>query len=1264
MTNATARSDARPSDVVDPLTPFVPRLAVEVGEQPTPSWTSVDGSMLSADISGFTALSERLASKGKAGAEEITDLVNKCFTALIGAAYGYGGEVLKFGGDALLVLFRGPNHGRRSVDAGLEMQRALHASTAAKRASLTMTVGVADGPFDVFLVGSSYRELLVTGARATEVIRLEGEAQKGDTLIATTLADLLPTEMIVRHEFGGVVVHGSSGDQRHGVVAREQPRDDLTPYVPATVREQFRAFAGLGGEHRLVSVGFLMVSGIEAHITTHGASATASELHTLVNGVIEACTAFGLTALHTDIAPDGVKFVLCAGAPVNPGDTSDAMLQASLTIAALDSRFVLRQGVQTGRVFAGFLGSDNRKTYTLMGDPVNTAARMLGQAGDRDVVAVESVVAGTRTVFETEPLEPFLVKGKSEPITAHKVLSTTSRIRRDATNTQLVGRDSELEMLTRAIGQLDGVVELVGPAGVGKSRLLDAAWDSAEGLRVFQGVCTPYGAGSPYSVFRPLLRGGSGIPLEADQRLVGRLLARRVTDSAPELLPMLPLLAVPFGARVPSTPEADAIDADHRRARIHETVAAFLDAVLTGPALLVVEDAHWIDDASGDLINHLARAASDHPWAGVITRRPEGKWHVDGVDHLVRIDLQPLDAEAIRALAIRSSTSALTDRDLSLIVQRSEGNPLFAIELTHAVAEGDGDVPDSIERIIASRIDRLPPDTRRLVRTASVLGTQFDDALVREMLSDIDGLDVDGTLRAAEKAGTIGRISSSTWAFHHALYRDTAYEGLPFAHRRSIHRRAASTIEARTPDPDAVAALLSVHFAAAHAHEQAWSYSVRAGEAAALQHATGEAALAYERAQAAGRHCRKLDTEDRARVSALLGDQYYLLGRFDEASRAYERARRNTSDPIADTNLIRKLAEVHERRGDPVRAIRWYRRAARRIPARTTRSEWLIARARASLGEAAIRSRRSEGTICLELSRRALRDARSAEDDETIALALERIHLSMLMLRMPDDEAVGPAAAAAHRSLRNYAGLSRVLTNLGIEAYYDDRWSDALDHYLESAEAAERAGTVVPAATAAINSAEIMSDQGAWARAVELFDGAIRNYQAVRYSAGVAAATLFSAVASMRNGNVDIAEQQLRWAREELDRLGMHEWVDDLDTRRLELDLLTGSSSPERCEDLLRRFGPDHPFRARALRSSALTLHCHGEGERAAERFEEALIAAPGGFERALTLLARGRTLTNTKEAARMTAASAAIFRELQVQQPPPLVALDLSSRT
>lgn len=1252
---------------MSPLSPFVPRLAVELGQLGVPSWTSIEGSMLSADISGFTALSERLAGKGKAGAEEITLLINTCFTALIDAAYLYGGEVIKFGGDALLIIFRGHSHQRRAVDAGLAMQAALHSSPAAKRAHLTMTVGIAEGPFDAFLVGSDYRELLVTGPQASEVIRLEGEADKGDTLVATTIATHLPPAMCVRQQAGGVVVVGSTGDAPTSPATRPSIDADLQPFVPRRVVEQLEAFAGYGGEHRLVTVGFVMVVGVAAQLARSGPAATAAEFGHVVDSIVAACDAFGVTVLHTDIAADGVKFVLCAGAPVNTGDTSDAMLQAALLIATTESPFVIRQGVQTGRVFAGFLGSEHRRTYTLMGDPVNTAARMLGKAGDREIVAVASVVADTRTVFLSDELEPFLVKGKTQPIVAHKVREATGRIRRDTSGSRLFGRQAELDVLTRAVGQLGQTVQLVGVAGVGKSRLLDAAWDAAEGLRVYQGACTPYGSASPYSVFRPLLRGGTGIGPDAHSSLAGDRLTELVTRIAPELLAMLPLLAVPFGARVASTPQADAIDPKFRRVQIHELVARFLDIALSGPTLLVVEDVHWIDDASGDLLNHLIRASADRQWAVIVTRRPEGGWQIDDDrGHVSHVHLEALDDAAVRQLAVEASTRSLTDVDLDLIVSRSQGNPLFAIELARVLADDSGQLPDTIEQIIASRIDRLKPAERRLVRVASVLGNQFDETVVASMLHDDDAdTDVDEALAGAELSGAVARRSAGTWTFNHALYRDTAYEGLPFARRRRLHHQAATIIEDRALDAAVVAPLLSLHYAAARMYEQAWRYSLLAGSAAKDQHATSEAAAAYERALAAGRHCRHLAPADRSAIADQLGDLYYDLGRFDDAARVYRLARRTTADPVMVAGLIRKIGSVCERQGQPDRAIAWYARAARAVPAGTDAKEWLLVRAEIALAEAGLRARQNQNERCLQLARSARADTDRAGDARVGALALERIHLALTYLGHGDPESTGQQALEAYRDLDDRGGMARVLINLGIEAYFQSRWDEASDLYLEALDVAQRTGDVVLAATAAINSAEILSDQGEWGQASELLAGAQRNYTAVGYTPGIAASMLFDGVAACRDGRFAEAQTSFTSARGLLYRLKMVDLLDELDARELELDLLRGDASVAQCHELADRFGPDHQCTPRVRRLLGIAQQLDGDTERAVSTLLEVVDMTPAGsFEQSQTFLALAWAAPDAGDADGWRAEAARINVSLGIRRPPPMPPMPTSTVT
>ena len=1249
----------------DALLAFVPRLAVELAAKPVPSWTSVEGSMLSADISGFTALSEKLAGKGKAGAEEITALINTCFTALIDSAYEYGGEVLKFGGDALLILFRGDNHERRCADAGLLMQRALHSSRAAKQANLTMTVGAAAGPFDVFLVGSGYRELLASGPRATEVIRLEGEAAKGDTLVDPIIAATLPGSMKLREESGGWVVTGSTGDDPAGPRVRDHGEADLSPYVPAAVNEQLAAFAGLGGEHRLVTVGFTMVVGVAEQLDRVGPEGVAEALGVLVDDVVAACDAFGVTVLHTDIAPDGIKFVLCAGAPVSPGDTTDALLQAALRIVTSEVPLTIRQGVQAGRVFAGFLGSPHRRTYTLMGDPVNTAARMLGAAGDRDIVAVASAVDDTRAIFETELLEPFLVKGKTEPIIAAKVRGTTGHVRRDTAGTRLVGRQQELRILTRAIGELDAVVELVGLAGVGKSRLLDAAWSAAEGLTIYQGACTPYGAASPYSVFRPLMRSGSGIPIDASAELAGNRLSDIVAEFAPDLVPMLPLLALPFGARVPSTPEADAIDPEFRRRRVHDVVVQFLDAVLTGPILLVVEDSHWIDDASGELLNHLVHASHGRPWAGIITRRPEGEWVIPHVDHVITIDLQPLDDDAIRQLAVEVSTRPLADRDLDVVAERAQGNPLFAVELARALAESSGDteLPDTIEQIIASRFDRLDPSARRLIRVASVLGNVFHEAIVGAMLAELDhDADVDGALAEAAASGALTRRPGSRWAFNHALYRDTAYQGLPFNRRKHLHHLAAETIEERALDTAAVAPVLSLHYSAARAHEQAWRYSLQAAETADAQNATAEAAVAFERALDSGRYCRGVDRAARSGVAEQLADHYYVLGRFDDADRLYRQARRGNVDKLRDVDLMRKLGTVQERRGTTESAVRWLRRAARSVPSDEGSETWMIASANVALAEASVRARQDDNAACIKLGESALEAADKTSDTHLRALALERIHLGLVGLIQPDTEGTGRRALEAHRRVGDHTGAARTLINLGVEAYYESRWTDAAQSYLEAIDEAERTGSSVLSSNAALNSAEILCDQGHWERSLTLFDDAIRNYDAIGYPMGTAAARLFSSVAAMRMGRLDLADQRLGAARSAITALGT-DLADDLDSRQLELDLLAGSAGVGQCRLLHDHFGPGHPLRARTGRCLAAALMNDGDDEAAAEVLT-AELASPScsGFERALLCHTLLQVSPNRPDARNRHDEMQAIFASLGIVRVPPLRSVDLSS--
>ena len=451
-------------------------------------------------------------------------------------------------------------------------------------------------------------------------------------------------------------------------------------------------------------------------------------------------------------------------------------------------------------------------------------------------------------------------------------------------------------------------------------------------------------------------------------------------------------------------------------------------------------------------------------------------------------------------------------------------------------------------------------------------------------------------------------------------------------------RSAAEIIEERAPDTNAVASLLSLHYSAARAHEQAWRHSLVAAEIAEGQNATSEAATALERAVAAGRFCRSVGPQERARVAEQLGDLYYVLGKVDDAEQRYRSARRWNSDPQTDVALMRKLGMVQERRGSSTR----------------------VARANVALAEAAVRARQGDDHACIALARAALADAEQAGDDRATALALERIHLGLVGLVAPDTDHVGPRALEAHRRTGDHSGMARTSINLGVEAYYASRWSDAAQHYLDAMEEAERAGSAVLSSGAALNTAEVLSDQGHWEQALELFDRALRNYRATGYNVGNAAASLFSAVAATRLRHLDDAATTLEVARAEITELGQ-ELTDDLDSRHLELDVLARRARVEDCARLNDRFGTDHPLRSRVIRCQAIVLLERGEAEAARNLLEADLGRGEvDGFERALSLRALALTLGPGPAARSHVDEADAIFARLGVVHPPPLHAGEL----
>jgi class 3 adenylate cyclase len=275
-------------------------------------------------------MSEMLSSAGREGAEEVTEVMNATFAALLQVAYEEGGGLLKFGGDALLLLYAGDGHASRAGRAAFEMRRTLRAigrpRTSAGAVQLKMHAGLHSGRFQFFLVGDSHRELLVTGPVGTRTVEMEAASEAGEILLSPETASLLAQRHSVT-KGAGPATAGRSGrtrSRRAAARCRGTPPRDRSPRPPPEAAARSRP---LEGEHRQAAIAFVRFTGIDEVISTEGPAAASDALAVLVRGVQSAADEHKVTFLESDVDRDGGRIILVSGARQTFGDDEERLLR-------------------------------------------------------------------------------------------------------------------------------------------------------------------------------------------------------------------------------------------------------------------------------------------------------------------------------------------------------------------------------------------------------------------------------------------------------------------------------------------------------------------------------------------------------------------------------------------------------------------------------------------------------------------------------------------------------------------------------------------------------------------------------------------------------------------------------------------------------------------------------------------------------------------------------------------------------------------------
>ena len=662
----------------------------------------------------------------------------------------------------------------------------------------------------------------------------------------------------------------------------------------------------------------------------------------------------------------GDEIMALFGAPVAHEDDAERALRSALEMGEALAAFNrargtllgLHFGINTGLVVTGEIGGKNRRDYSVMGDAVNLAARLEDASSVGEIFVGPTTYRLTNRLFAFETVASLRLKGKEKPVEVHRLVGPAVQPKSargiEGLRTSLIGREAELAILHDAmVGLMRGegkALAIIGEAGLGKSRLIAEARSLLpSGARWAEGRALSYTSGMSYWLARGVMLSLAGIAGESSPFESADALRRSIGEAEEaDLFPYLArMLELPMNAA--DEERVQFLSGEALRDRILEAVMGYVGGQASRhPLVLVWEDLHWCDPSSAQVLEALLPLTRELPLLILSAARPEESGDDKCQDEALLIRLSPLTREESGSLIgelLRIEN--LPEHTRELILNRAEGNPFFLEELLRAlidagvvvmaagraVAAGEiesFEIPETVQGVLAARIDRLPTAQKQALQRASVVGRVFQQRVLAHLYEERKRSQVVPLLGELQERRFLqpfvrdesGAPKHDEYTFQHAITHEVAYGSILLSQRKEFHQLVAEAIEQLFPErQDELAATLGYHFDKAESSRKAAFYLGRAADAARANFANTEAITYYKTAL---RHAGRLlavtddarDLQDFIELNEGLGDVLGLNGEQEQACAVFGDALGHCQgdDRVTRSRLYRKIGFCHSLR--------------------------------------------------------------------------------------------------------------------------------------------------------------------------------------------------------------------------------------------------------------------------------------------------------------------------------------------------------------